>query len=205
MRQTANGANRGWLTVLAILLLLAGVAGIAVTTGWGQRLATRAGVSLSLPKASQRLFGSQTRQLLHTPAATAVVIAAGVVLFLLGLWWLIAQIPRSNPAKPFRLHDDAQRGLTRCAPSVLTDAVEQQIRNLPGVEKASAVLRGTAAQPELTLKVTAGDRTDIADLVRTIQGPVSNNLSQALDTQLSALALQLEVDAARKKTNHITL
>lgn len=85
------------------------------------------------------------------------------------------------------------------------DAVEQQIETLPGVQKASAVLRGTARQPELTVKVTASDRADLADLVRTLQSNVSDNLSEALDTPLRRLAVQVDVAAARRKPNEITV
>ena len=129
----------------------------------------------------------------------------GVVVGLLGLAWLVAQVPRTNKAKPFRLHDDAKTGMTRCESSVLTDAVEEQIKALPGVQNASAVIRGTSADPDLTVKVTAGDRTDLPRLLTRLQNEVAADLAGALDTKLRRLGVQIEVDTAKTKTNQITV
>ena len=46
---------------------------------------------------------------------------------MLGLLWIIAQIPRKNPAGTYRLHDDGGQGFTLCDPSVLAAAVENRI------------------------------------------------------------------------------
>ena len=88
---------------------------------------------------------------------------------------------------------------------MLTDAVEEQVKALPGVQDASAVLRGNAAAPDLTLKVTASDRTDLPRLLATIQNTVATDLAGALDTQLSRLGVQVEVDNVKTKTNQITV
>ena len=77
--------------------------------------------------------------------------------------------PADQRGQPFRLQDDAVRGLTICRADVLTDAVEADAERLLGVADASAVLRGTARQPELTLKVTVNDRTDIQRLLHSLQ------------------------------------
>ena len=134
---------------------------------------------------------------------TALVV--GLILGLLGLAWLLAQIPRSNEAKPFRLHDDARTGLTRCEPSVLSDAVEEQVKALPGVQNASAVLRGTSTEPDLTLKVTASDRADLTLLLASIQNTVAVDLAGALDTKFRRLGVQLEVTAEKTRTDQITV
>lgn len=205
MRQTAARLNRAWLTVLGVLLLLAGLAVLLIGTGLLATAARAVGLNLSRPAPTSHLFGAATAAVFALNWVVLVTAVVAVVVGLLGLAWLLAQIPRSNEAKPFRLHDDAQTGLTRCAPSVLTDAVEEQVRALPGVQHASAVLRGTSAQPDLTVKVTASDRTDLPRLLTSLQNTVVADLAGALDTKLRRLGVQVEVDTTKTKTNQITV
>ena len=95
--------------------------------------------------------------------------------------------------------------MTRCESSVLTDAVEEQIKALPGVQNASAVIRGTSTNPDLTVKVTASDRTDLPRLLGRLQNEVAADLAGALDTKLRRLGVQIEVDTTKTKTNQITV
>ena len=88
---------------------------------------------------------------------------------------------------------------------VLTDAVEAQVKSLPGVNGASAVLRGSAERPDLTLRVTADDRTDISGLLVRLHDQVAADLGDALDTRLSRFGVQVEVAAGKSETDHITL
>ncbi|HEY5821282.1 MAG TPA: hypothetical protein VIT20_04870 [Propionibacteriaceae bacterium] len=205
MRQTAARLNRAWLTVIGVVLLLAGLAVVLIGTGLLQPASRAVGLELTKPAPSNRLFGSATASAFSLTWVVVVTAVVGVVLGLLGLAWLIAQIPRANQAKPFRLHDEADTGLTRCAPSVLTDAVEAQIKALPGVQAASAVLRGTAQRPDLTIKVTASDRTNVPALLETLQNQVAVDFGQALDTQLQRLGIQVEIDAVKTKADRITV
>lgn len=205
MRQTASGLNRGWLAVLGVLLILAGAAGVLISTGLWVTLAAAAGLALNRPTATSHVLGSQTTSFLGMTAVVVGVGVLGVILGLLGLAWLLAQIPRTNAAKAFRLHDDAATGLTVVEPGVLTHAVEHDLENLPGVSNASAVLRGTAAAPELTVKVTAHDRTDIQQLLASIHGDVAGNLSTAMDAPLKRLGVQVDIGGSRRTTDHVTL
>jgi copper chaperone CopZ len=132
-----------------------------------------------------------------------VVLAAGLILGILGLLWIIAQIPRKNPAQPYRLHEDPATGFTTCDPAVVAAAVEQQINALPGVISSSAMLRGTSTAPELTAKVTVDNRADVQDVIAAIQTTVLPDLSTALETQLRRVGLQLEVDSRSQNTGAI--
>lgn len=205
MRQTAARLNRAWLTVIGMLLLLAGVAVIVIGAGLLQPLARAVRLTLARPAPADRLFGAGAASAIGLTWVAALLVAVGFVLALLGLAWLLAQIPRINQAKPFRLHDSAADGLTRCAPEVLTDAVEAQVKALPDVTDASAVLRGTVAQPELTVRVTASDRADIPQLLDTLQNRVADDVGGALDTRLRRLAVQVEIGTSRSKTHQIVL
>ncbi len=205
MRQTAARLNRAWLTVLGTLLLLAGLAVLLIGTGLLPPAARALGLSVSRPGRTNQLFGAATTSAFALTWVVVVTAAVAVIISLLGLAWLLTQIPRSNEAKPFRLHDDAETGLTRCDPSVITDAVEEQVRALPGVLNASAVLRGTSSQPELTVKVTASDRTDLPRLLASLQNDVAGDVAGALNTRLRRLGVQLEVDKAKTRSDHITI
>lgn len=205
MRQTAARLNRAWLAVIGLLLLLTGLCTVLIGTGLLQRLARAVGLTLNRPAPANRLFGRAAASAFGLTSVAAVLAVIGVVLALLALAWLVAQIPRANEAKPFRLHDNPTEGLTRCAPGVLTDAVEAQVKALPDVQNASAVLRGTVRQPDLTVKVTASDRADLPRLLDTIQTQVAGDLGAALDTQLNRLGVQVEIGTTKHRAHQITL
>lgn len=203
MRQTASALNRGWLAVIGLVLIIAAaVAGIA-RAGLLPGIGRATGLSLRAPADGTKLLpgGSVWNQ----SWVIVVVIVVGVVLALLGLAWLIAQVPRTNQARPFRLHDSAEHGLTRCEPKVLTDAVETQTKAFPGVTDASAVLRGTADRPELTLKVTCADRADLSGLMGQLESTVAAGLGQALDAPVQRFGVLVEVDRSRRSERAVTV
>lgn len=205
MRQTAARLNRTWLVVTGLLLVLAGVAVLVVASGLLAPLARAAGLSVTRPRAGDPVVGRALTSAVGVEWAIVVAAVVGVVLAFLALAWLLAQVPRRNPAKPFRLQDSAATGLTRCAPDVLTDAVAAQVAALPDVADASAVLRGTATEPDLTIKVTATDRADVPALLETLRTTVSRDLGTALDTKVRRLAVQVEIGSHHRQGHQIAL
>lgn len=176
-----------------------------IGTGLLRRMGSAVGVALTRPAPATRIFGTSAAAAFALPWVIVVLAVVGVTLALLALAWLIAQIPRTNAAKPFRLHDDPTDGLTRCAPDVLTDAVEAQIKALPDVQNASAVIRGTVRQPELTVNVTASERANLPRLLDAIQTQVAADLGDALDTQLTRLGVQVEIGTTKTRAHQIVL
>lgn len=205
MRQTASRLNRTWLTIIGALLLLAGVAGLLLSTGQAAPLLHATGFGWTPPGSDRRPFGGATAGALGLTWVVLLIALVAVVVGLLGLLWLLAQIPRANAAKALRLHDDARTGLTRVEADVLTRAVEAQVERLPGVSGTSAVLRGSAEHPDLTLRVTADDRTDIGRLLERLHHEVAADVGDALDTRLHRLGVQMEVSAAKSSTGRITV
>jgi hypothetical protein len=193
MRRTAARLNRSWLAVVGVLLLLAGAVGIGVQLQLWERLLPGA----TWPPAGAPLLGEAAW--LDAAWLPAVVVAAGLVLALLGVLWLLAQVPRRDAAKPFRLHDSAADGLTRLDPDVLTDVVTQQLRAMPGVSSASAVLRGSAASPDLTVRVTVADDVDLPRLLSEVDGRVASDVATALDTPLARLGVLVDVDRSASR------
>jgi hypothetical protein len=133
------------------------------------------------------------------------VIIVGVLLFLAGLAWLVRQIPRRGLAQPFRLHDDVRSGITQVDSQTVSDAVRRQVESFHDVSQVVAQLRGTARDPELSLKVTADERADIGQLLSLIQTTVIADLQTALDTDVARLAVQLEIGRGHTSAGHVTL
>ncbi len=196
MRQTAGTLNRTWLTILGVIVLVAGIAALLQASGVLHSLANTA------PSADPVVTGD-----LHTAASpqwvAVVMLVAGIIVGLLGLLWMLAQIPRKNAADAYRLHDGGAEGFTVCDPSVLAAAVENQVNTLPGVVTSSALLRGTATDPDLTLKVTVNDRADVQDLIYRIQTSTLPDLSNALETPLQKSRLQIDVSGRTQSSGTV--
>lgn len=180
MRAHAGTTNRVWLTILGLLCLAAGVWILLLASGV---LGRPADPVLAGPP--ETLTGSQV--------APVTALVAGLLLGLLGLWWLLAQIPRRRAAGEFRLQEDPARGITVCNPPVLAAAVETATERLPGVLDATALVRGTPEEPDLTVKVTVSARADIRAVVDRIQQAVVPDLALALGNPLHSLGIQVEV------------
>lgn len=204
MRQTAGNLNRAWLAVIGISLIVLSALGLLIAAGQFNRLTSAAGLAAG-PRAGSPVLPANTVHPVNSSSGATILVVIGLVLVVLGLLWLIAQIPRRNHTKAFRLHDDPADGFTTCDADALTAAVSNEVESLPGVTQASALLRGTASHPELTVKLTANDRTDLAGLFDSIHTQVAHNLSTALEVPLQRLAVQADVSNNRRSANTVTL
>lgn len=187
MRQHAGALNRICLAILGILALAGAVLILLIASG------TLYAMSPGTVAAESPVVTVDLHAVFGAASAIAIVLVAGVVMGALGLWWILAQIPRKNSADRYRLHQDPASGTTLCDASVLGSAVENQINTLPGVVGSSALLRGTAMEPDLAIKVTVNNRADIQDVLHRINTRVIPDLSTALETPLRRTGIQLEV------------
>lgn len=199
MRQFATGLNRTWLAVIGVVLILIGVASAAIGFGLLERLTS------SGPKTTDPVLGSWAGDAFASTAAVVGVALVALLVALLGLAWLLAQVPRTNAAAVYRLQDDAATGLTSCSPAVLTDAFAADVQTLPGVTAADAVLRGTAADPELTVRLTANDRTDVPALLAMVRSGPVQNLATAMGAPLARLAVQVDISPQQRTADSVTL
>lgn len=179
MRQHAGTANRVWLTILALLCLAAGAYLLLLASG-------TAGTSES------PVLSGPPEEVTGAGYAPGAVLIAGLILGTLGLWWMLTQIPRRVAADTFRLQENPARGITVCNPSVLAAAVQDDTDRIPGVVGSTALLRGTAEAPDLTLKVTVNAWADIREVMDRIEGAVVPHLAMALENPLHSLGVQLE-------------
>ena len=196
MRQTAGTLNRIWLAILGVLILVAGTALLLQATG---ELHTLLGTAPS----GQPVLTGDLDAFLASPWVAPIMLVCGTIIGVLGLLWIIAQVPRKNPAGAYRFQDDGGAGFTVCDPSVLTAAVERQINTLPGVVTSAALLRGTAMSPDLTLKVTVNDRADIQEIIHRIDTSTLQDLSGALEAPLQQCRLQIDVNGRTQGTGTV--
>ncbi len=205
MRQGIGPLNRAWLTIIGIIALLAGLTSLLFASGLASQVGQALGLQAELAPPSQPVLSAEPETLIE-PAGVAIGTAVvGVVLALLALSWLVKQVPRKNQARTLRLHADGSEGLTMCQPHVITDAVEGQIEAFPGVLKSGAVLRGTAASPELTVHAAVGDRADIREVVDYIHERTASDLETALEVPLRRLGIILDVSTAPKASKTLVL
>ena len=198
MYRRSGGANRFWLLVIGLVLLVGAVAIGGVTFG-----AQIPGVTL--PDARGAVVPSSWAPWLDNVWILLAIIVVGLVLITVALVWLVAQIPHRDGAKPLRLHDDPRAGTTMLSPSVIARAVEDQTETLPGVTDATALIRGTATRPELVLQVTANERIDLAELLRRINDEVVRDLGIALEARAHHVGIELDVSSATRSQGSVTL
>lgn len=196
MRQMAGTLNRTWLTILGILGLAAGIALLLQSAGALQSLANTA-------PAGEKVVSGDLHPFFAQSWVVVLLLVMGAVIGVLGLLWVIAQIPRKNPADAYRLDADGAQGRTICDPSVLATAVENQVNTLPGVVGSSAMLRGTAEEPDLTLKVTVNDRADVQGLLRHLETSTLPDLSTALEAPLHRRRLQIDISGRTQGTGTV--
>jgi hypothetical protein len=190
MRHHAGATNRTWLIIIGVLLLAAGVFALLMSSGFLNQM-TGGAVS----RASGPVLQESPETLLAPRWMPAAVLIGGLILGILGLWWILAEIPRKREAGAYRLQEDPARGITRCDPGVLAAAVEDDAKRMPGVVDSSALLRGRAEAPDLALQVSVNERSDIQESLRRIRAEVLPNLSHALEAPLHTVGIQLEVSS----------
>ncbi|KAD4059837.1 hypothetical protein GD627_01745 [Arthrobacter yangruifuii] len=189
MRHHSGKANRTWLIILGILFLAAGALAALIASGTLARMA-----SGSPGQSDQVLIGGPG--FLAWEYASWCMLVAGLILGILGLWWLLAQVPRARAAGMFRLQGDPAHGATVCDPQVLAAAVAHETDQLPGVVGSSVRLRGTADEPDLAMKVTVNSDTDVQGVIARIQQEVVPHLASSLEVPLNTFGL--EIDASSK-------
>ncbi len=160
--------NRALLAVLGALLSAAGA--LVLARGLGL-----------IGQADEPMLAETTVSgIAEQPWAGVAAVAAGIVVVLLGLRWLLVQLPTRTSTGQLAVHTDSSGGTTRLQASAVADAVVRDVETYPGVHAARADLTGSRARPWLSLTVTVDPRTDVRALDGRIHGHAAARLARAL-------------------------
>lgn len=136
----------------------------------------------------------------HAGVVYPVAAAAGLLLALLGYQLLRSQL-RTRPAKTRQvdLTDDPAGGVTRISTSVVSEAFVDDLASVPGVEDASAVLRGDPGRPLIDIQLDIADDADVDRVLERIgSGPLAA-LRDAFDLEPAHTAVEVRfVEAASR-------
>ncbi|MBW8483800.1 alkaline shock response membrane anchor protein AmaP [Actinomadura parmotrematis] len=182
MDRRAARLNRTLLTLLGLALVIGG--GIALARGlgaFGRRFRDDA-----LVTGRMRAYAEGHGWFWYAVAAGAVVLA------LIGIAWLLAQ-SRSDRLPGLALEDDDAAGATNVSGKAVTQALEDEIEEYPGVHSASARLVGTADRPRLRLNVSYDDRADLQGLRLGIADQAVTRLCAALERRSLPTVVRLRL------------
>jgi hypothetical protein len=196
MRHSPARLNRFWLAVIGLVLLVGAAVLVTATAGL---------LGTVVPGAPTPSIGSPVVAL--DPAAAAApalqggLVAGGILLAVLGLAWLLAQVPRRRRTRTYRLQAAEDNGLVSLDPALLEGALDKDIEQLPDVRKSRSVLRGSAAEPDITIRATLDHRAPVADVVRSIREGAVERLAASLEAAPRTVAVIIDVSTASRTRN----
>ena len=178
----ADRTNRIALIVLGLLLLAAGGAGMAASTGvFGADFSRR---TLFANPASS--FFSQHGGWLW-PA-----IAGGCLLLALAcLWWILVLVASTDRAGDLTIPGATDQGTTILRPAAVTDALTREISAYHGVDAVKGRIIGDGRDPQIVLTVSPSPVADLPALHHRIETEALAHARQALDKP--SLPIQLDL------------
>ncbi len=181
----AAGAQRTLVGLLGLLCLAAGAAALLV--GSGLLGVNRAARSVLDPIVLDTLRA-------YPSLARGVAIVAGVLLFILGLWWAVRALAPER--RPNLLLDPSPDHRLEISASAIADAVRADAETLAGVSRARARMVGTSANPVLRLDLWLEDGTDVRDVYHDLDTGVLTRARESLGVESLPTAIRIELDAA---------
>lgn len=180
----AQRASRVILTVVGLLILAAGVAGLLAGAGvLGSGIANRN--LLANPVA--RYIGRHDAWVWPLAAAVAFVVACAA------LWWLLAMLFASGHLDEVRIAAPGETGRTRLSADALTDAVDDEIEGYPGVRGSHSRLLGDEHRPRLSVRVQADRDTNLGALCQRLEAGALAHARSALSSPDLPIRLDIEV------------
>lgn len=182
MGARADRLNRVLLTLLALLLLAAGVAGLLLGTGVLDERYQR-----------NRVLPDETGPFVTDNAGWLwpVVTLLAVVLSLLALRWLLLQLGTDRRGT-LDLTTTRTDGETRVEAGAVTDALVDALERLPGVDAASARFITVKGREQLLLHVRLADRADVAQARQALADGPLTELRQVLGEACPPVVVELE-------------
>lgn len=185
--KTARGNRLGLLLVGLALMILS-----ALTIARG------AGAFRQAPARSPLVDGS-VRQPFATygPWLWWVIAAAGIVLALFGLRWLLAQ-GRREKLGGMRL-DGGPDGVTEVDTGSVTDAAAAEAGTHPAIINATADMIGTSAHPAVRMKVVVAEDAPMSAVRDQLGGVVIPHMRQALEAERMPAVARVSLEDAPRR------
>lgn len=170
--------QRAALALLAVVLIALGVLGLLLSTGTIEALTNWAVSDETLVNANVDDTVSSDQFAYQVGA-----FAAGVVLFALGGIWLRSQIPARRHHQdqefandvPSDVEDERVAGLNTVRGGALAGALEEDLEQHPGVDRAIAEFR--SEEGLIRLRLTTSDSLGLSELRSEIIGPAVERAS----------------------------
>lgn len=172
MRRGPDRLNTVVLTLVAVLLLVAGAYGLA--RGYG---------AFGEARAADPVLGDDLRDLVSRNGNWLWPVAAALSILVawLGLRWLLAQLPGPTVSRlPVRAEGP---GTTELLASGATAALAQEIGDYPGVRAARARIVSDHPSPEVDITVDVHDDADLPAVRRRIEEHALARFRNALELQ----------------------
>ncbi|MBB4684714.1 alkaline shock response membrane anchor protein AmaP [Amycolatopsis jiangsuensis] len=179
------GAERTLTCLVGAVAVLAGAAALVVGMGWLGRF--RGHRPVLDPIAMDWLHG-------HVLYARIGAIVLGVLLLVLGLWWLLRSLrPERHP--DLRLDETPGAELTVTS-GALAGAVRTDAEQVEGVTRARVRSVGTDAEPALRITLWLGEGTEVRRVWEDLEGHVLTRARESLGVDTLPTAVRLELDTA---------
>lgn len=182
--------NRTVLAIIGLILLAGG--GTALVRGLGTYPAVLGQPGAPLITAAQARYPGQHAWVWPAAAALAAIIA------LLALYWLLIQA-RTSAVRRLSLEPDRTHGVTVLPADAVTGAITDELKNRPGIHRATAVLKGSPAAPWLELTVSAADHTDPALLRGYTEDEALTHLRASLERETLPTVLRVRFVPAQDR------
>lgn len=176
MRQSVLAFDRVLVLLLGLALLVLGLGAIAWQTGLLARL---------WPGAPDELH-VDTSQLTSKPNFAVIAGAAGVLLIVLGLWWLIAHLPRRGVG-PLRLPSTDLPGRLTVDPNAAVATAADVLAEDPTIHSATGAVLADRGQLVVRLRADVDPYADLA------------TVAESCDAVLADLATVLPPDRLRSR------
>ncbi|WP_426593588.1 hypothetical protein ACPPVS_17905 [Cellulomonas sp. McL0617] len=174
--------RRGVLAVDRVVVLLLGLALIALgvaLVGW--QAGFLADVWPSVPGSVQ----VDSSQVTGSDSFVAVAVTAGVVLVVLGLWWLLAHLPRRGVG-PLRLPAGVSPGVLTVLPGPAVATAADILADEPGVLSARGAVLTDRKQRVVRLRVTVYPDADLVSVIASCDAVLADLARVLPDEQLTS-------------------
>ncbi|MEV5535378.1 alkaline shock response membrane anchor protein AmaP [Saccharopolyspora shandongensis] len=182
--------ERGVVIALGLLALVVGVIALLVGTGW-----------LGVYRAQRPLADPLLVQWLrdNLQVAIAVAIVLGIVLFVLGLWWVVRALrPEPRPALVLERGNESL-AVTSAA---LTEAVRTDAERVTGVKRARVRMAGSEQRPALRLTLSLQEGTNVRHVWEELDEKVLSRARESLGMDTLPTAIRLQLDRAPRQRVH---